>query len=47
VLRIAVHRATQGIVVLLLVSVIAGVVVLSSLLVDLAYTWLDPRIRLA
>lgn len=27
--------------------VVAGVVVLSSLLVDLAYTWLDPRIRLA
>ena len=27
--------------------VIAAVVVLSSLVVDLAYTWLDPRIRLA
>ena len=27
--------------------VIAAVVVLTSLLVDLAYTWLDPRIRLA
>jgi len=27
--------------------VVAAVVVLSSLLVDLAYTWLDPRIRLA
>jgi peptide/nickel transport system permease protein len=27
--------------------VVAAVVVLSSLIVDLAYTWLDPRIRLA
>ena len=27
--------------------VVAAVVVLSSLVVDLAYTWLDPRIRLA
>jgi peptide/nickel transport system permease protein len=27
--------------------VVAGVVVLTSLIVDLAYTWLDPRIRLA
>ena len=27
--------------------VVAGVVVFSSLVVDLAYTWLDPRIRLA
>jgi peptide/nickel transport system permease protein len=27
--------------------VIAAVVVLSSLIVDMAYTWLDPRIRLA
>jgi peptide/nickel transport system permease protein len=27
--------------------VISAVVVLSSLVVDLAYTWLDPRIRLA
>ena len=27
--------------------VVAAVVVVSSLVVDLAYTWLDPRIRLA
>ena len=27
--------------------VVSAVVVLSSLMVDLAYTWLDPRIRLA
>ena len=27
--------------------IVASVVVLSSLIVDLAYTWLDPRIRLA
>jgi peptide/nickel transport system permease protein len=27
--------------------IIAAVVVLSSLVVDLAYTWLDPRIRRA
>jgi peptide/nickel transport system permease protein len=27
--------------------IVAAVVVLSSLIVDLAYTWLDPRIRLA
>jgi peptide/nickel transport system permease protein len=26
--------------------VVAGLVVLTSLIVDLAYTWLDPRIRL-
>jgi peptide/nickel transport system permease protein len=27
--------------------IVAAVVVFSSLVVDLAYTWLDPRIRLA
>jgi ABC-type dipeptide/oligopeptide/nickel transport system permease component len=27
--------------------VVAAVVVVTSLVVDLAYTWLDPRIRLA
>ena len=27
--------------------VVSAVVVVSSLVVDLAYTWLDPRIRLA
>ena len=27
--------------------VVAAVVVLTSLVVDLAYTWIDPRIRLA
>jgi peptide/nickel transport system permease protein len=27
--------------------VVAAIVVLTSFVVDLAYTWLDPRIRLA